>query len=187
MPSSPDRPANALAGILLLARFRADGFACFAATPAAFLNSLAPLLGIAIVAGLRSFLSGSPRLIALHLLTSAVALLAPPVITHFLARLWQREALWLRYAVAFNWCQTGITLLSVVLILAFGTGGGMRGLDGLFALLGGIFMYWVALCWFLVWRGLAVTPSRAALAVVTTNLLTGILVVGPQVLAMGGR
>ena len=36
-------------------------------------------------------------------------MLAPAAVSHALARWWGREARWLRYAIAFNWCQWVIT------------------------------------------------------------------------------
>ena len=172
---------GALHGITLLARFRAEGFAAFAATPAGFMNSLAPLIGIALVAGARPLLSGSARLLVMHVLTSAVALLAPAAVSQMIARMWRREGEWLRYAVAYNWCQLGVTLLSVLLILVFMVTGGEQG-----ALVGailGVLCYWLALSWFMLWRGLALSRWRATLALILLNLATGLLLIlGPRLL-----
>lgn len=181
-----------LHGILLLARFNAEGFRLFAATPLGFMNSLAPMLGISVVAGLRPLLAGNWRGLAVHVLTSAIALLGPPVLSHLLARAWKREAAWMGYAVAFNWCQSVVTLVAVLLILVFAVGGGVsRSGDGagLLAAVAGVMVYWMVLCWFMARRGLGVGRAKAVLAVIVVNMGTGALVMGPSMLmgAMAGR
>ncbi len=176
---------RALTGILLLARFRAEGFSYFTVTPLGFMNSLAPLLAIGVVAGFRPLISGSFHAVLLHMLTSLVALLAPAVISHFLARIWGRDVIWLRYAVAFNWCQSAITLLTVIAILVTASGGKPGGMDMFVAVVGGILIYWLGLCWFMAWRGLEISRGKAVLAVLATNFGTGLLVLGPQMLALG--
>jgi hypothetical protein len=172
---------GALHGITLLARFRAEGFAAFTATPSGFMNSLAPLIGIAMVAGLRPLLSGSPRLLVMHLLTTIVALLAPAAISHAIARMWGREAQWLRYAVAYNWCQLAVTLLSVLLILIFMVTGGQP--ESLIGAILGVLCYWLTLSWFMLWRGLGLSRWRATLALVVLNMASGALILGPRLLA----
>jgi hypothetical protein len=177
-----------LHGILLLARFRAEGFAQFTATPLGFMNSMAPMLGITVVAALRPLLAGNMRALALHLLTSVIALLGPPVLSHLLARAWKREEAWLRYVVAFNWCQAVVTLVTVVLILMLAVGGGVTRTGdgaGIIAAVAGVLIYWIGLCWFMAWRGLGLGKLRSVLAVIVINVGTGVLVMGPQLLIAG--
>jgi hypothetical protein len=174
-----------LKGILLLARFRAEGLACFTATPAAFMNSLAPMMGISLVAGLPALVSGELRLFALHVLTSAIALLCPPVISQLLAGAWRREAAWLRYAVAYNWCQTAVTLATMVVVFGFIAGGGQGTLAGMMAAIVTLLLYWLAVGWFLARRGLNLSGGKAALAVLAINAGTGLAVLGPQLASMG--
>ena len=181
-----------LNGILLLVRFNAEGFRLFTATPLGFMNSLAPMLGISVVAGMRPLLSGNWRALVLHVLTTAIALLAPPVLSHVLARAWKREAVWMRYAVAFNWCQAVVTLVTVVLVLMLAAGGGVSRSGegaGVLAAVAAVVVYWLVLCWFMAWRGLGVGGFKAVLAVVVINMGTGALVMGPSLVlgAMGGR
>ncbi len=181
-----------LNGILLLARFNAEGFRLFAATPLGFMNSLAPMLGISVVTGLRPLLAGNWRALAVHVLTSAIALLGPPVLSHVLARAWRREALWMGYVVAFNWCQAVVTLVTVALILVLAVGGGVsRAGDGagLLAAVAAVLVYWIVLCWFMAWRGLGVSKLKAVLAVIVINMGTGALVMGPPLVlaALTGR
>lgn len=184
--------SQVLNGILLLARFNAEGFRLFTATPLGFMNSLAPMLAISVVAGLRPLLAGNWRALAVHVLTSAIALLGPPVLSHMLARAWKREALWMGYVVAFNWCQAVVTLVTVVLILVLAAGGGLSrpgdGAGGL-AAVAAVLVYWMVLCWFMAWRGLGVGKLKAVLAVIVINMGTGALVMGPALVlgAMAGR
>lgn len=170
---------GALNGVLLLVRFRPEGFASFAATPQGFMNSLAPMLAIAAVGAL---LSGSVPKAALQILMGLVALLTPAVISHFLARAWGREAVWLRYAVAFNWCQTTVNLLML------GATGAMEfGSNGFKLVAVGILAYVLGLYWFLMRQGLGVSPTRAALGVLTTTLASGLLLFGPLIIAVSLR
>jgi hypothetical protein len=175
-----------LTGLLLLARFKAAGFASFVATPQGFVNSLTPLLAIGLIAGIRPLLAGSLRAVLLHLLTMLVALLAPAVISHLLSRLWHRESRWLHYIVAFNWCQSAITLLLMLVILAT-IGGPGQPQEAMLGAVACILAYWLALCWFMLWRGLDIGRGKAAFAVLATNLGTGLLVLLPQWLAEGLR
>jgi hypothetical protein len=176
-----------LRGILLLIRFRAEGFACFAATPAAFLNSLAPMAGVSLVAALPALIGGHPRIFALDLLTSAIALLSPPVISQLLARAWGREPRWLRYAIAYNWCQTAVTLTTIVVVIIFASGGGQAMLAPIVTVTAMLLLYWLAMSWFLAREGLAISGGQAALTVLAINIGTGLAVIGPQIASLGWR
>ncbi len=172
-----------IAGILLLARFRAEGFAAFGATTLAFMNSLAPMLAITLVTSLRPLLAGNARQLGLHVMTSLIALLGPAVLSQLLAKLWKREALWLRYIVAFNWCQSVITLVTVVLILLLAAGGNLaEGMGGLVAAIAAVLIYWIAMCWFMARHGLEIGKLKAVLAVIVINVGTGLLMLGPQII-----
>lgn len=174
---------GALNGLLLLARFRAEGFGYFAATPQAFLNSLTPLLALTLVAAMRPLLAGAFRLVLLQLLTTAVALLTPAVLSHLLASVWKREAHWLRYAVAYNWCHAAVTLLMALAVL--GASGGTAIRDGMLALAGLVLAYWIGVAWFLFRRGLDISGGKAVLAVLATHFGTGVLILLPHFLAAG--
>ena len=178
---------SALGGVLQLARFRAEGFGYFQATPQGFVNSLAPLVAVAVVAGFQPLLQGTPYDFMVHILTSAVALLAPPVISHVLARAWGREGAWLRYAVAFNWCQTAIVIVTVGVVLLTVLSRPSQPVAAMLGVVGGVVCYWLALCWFMVWRGLGVSGAMAVLGVIAINIGTGILVRGPSMLVMGAE
>ncbi|OJY78412.1 MAG: hypothetical protein BGP12_00790 [Rhodospirillales bacterium 70-18] len=171
-------------GLLLLATFRAAGLAEFAATRQAFLNSFAPLIAFPLVGGLLMLGSGGGLTALGDLLATAVALLAPPVLSHAFAVAWKREALWLRYAVAFNWCQWAVPLAAIPVLVGVGVliQGGMptgTAVPLAMLLLAG---YGLALQWFLARRGLDLPRWRATLLVLAMNVATGLLVIGPRLL-----
>ena len=175
-------------GVLLLARGRADGLRQFGDTPPAFLASLAPLIAFPLVgAGLMLAQGqGLPALTAL--LSTLCALLAPPVLSYELARLWRREGQWLRFATAFNWCQWAIPMLAAVLltlvypVLAEAAGTETAGIVVIAAVAG----YALWLHWFLARHALMLSGLRAALLVLLANLGTVLLVLGPRLLVAGG-
>ena len=181
----PARRTSVWLGIARLARFRADGLEQFGHTPQAFLNSLAPLLAFPLVSGLMTMLGGEGHYAVLNVLVSVIALLAPAVISYYFTVAWHREVLWLRYAIAFNWCEAAVMLTAVLMLLL--PGSAMEAnhavwtgvLSAVVLLLG----YWLVLHWFLVRRGLHVSVSRAVLLVVAVNIGTGLLVKGPSLLA----
>jgi hypothetical protein len=182
---SAPRP-SVLRGIVRLAQFRADGFAEFTPSRAAFLNSLAPLIAFPLV-GAGLMLAGGGGVAALSdLLATAVALLGPPVISFALAAAWGRESAWLRYAVAFNWCQWTLPVVAVLLLMALGMLMRVTGIGqsvGAVVFLLGLLGYGLGLHWFLARRGLGLSGGRAAAFVVAVNLGTGLLVLGPRMLA----
>ncbi|HEX3405465.1 MAG TPA: hypothetical protein VHT74_34585, partial [Acetobacteraceae bacterium] len=98
-------------GIMRLARGRADGMLQFGTTREAFLSSLAPLIAFPLVGGVLMLLGGGGFTALSDLFATLCALVAPPVLSFEVARLWGRQAAWLRFATAFNWCQWAIPVL----------------------------------------------------------------------------
>ncbi len=184
----PPRPAretpNVLLGVLLLARGRADGFAAFGDSPQAFLASLAPLIAFPLVGGGLLLFGGDGLPALADMLATFCALLAPPVVSWWLARLWRREPRWLRFATAFNWCQWAIPaaaalmLLAVAALMAVGLPNQVAGVAVVFGMVG----YGLWLHWFLARRGLDLPPGKAVLFVLAVNLATVAVVVGPRLL-----
>jgi hypothetical protein len=172
-------------GLLLLARFRPEGFGGFLATPLAFLNSLAPLAALALVFAIRPLLSGSLRALALHVSTALIALLAPAAISHLLARLWDREGPWLRYSVAYNWCHAAVTMLTLPAVSGALAGASPALRNAMTLATTGLLLYWFALAWFLARRGLGISGGRAVLTVLAVHFGTGVLLLGPAMLAAG--
>jgi hypothetical protein len=192
----PPRPGNILLGVLMLARGRADGLHQFGYTVQAFLSSLAPLVAFPLVGYLLLALGGNGggggqppgELGALaDLLGTLCALLAPAVLSFELARLWRREALWLRYATALNWTQWAIPLLASVLLLLvyplLAASASAQVALGLIGLAIGGYALW--LHWFVARHGLALSRGRAVLLVLVVNLVSAVLVLGPRLLMLG--
>jgi hypothetical protein len=176
---------SVMLGIMRLARGRADGLGQFGATRDAFLVSLAPLIAFPLVGGVLMLLGGGGLDALSELLATLCALLAPPVLSYEVARLWGREAAWLRFATAFNWCQWVIPVIGSVLLLVLGIliGLGMpRGLGRVVAVLG-VVAYGLWLHWFVARHGLGLSVLRAGLMVLGVNIVTVIIVLGPRMLA----
>jgi hypothetical protein len=176
-----------LHGIRRLAVFQADGFLSFKATPQALLSSLAPLVAFPLVGGLGELAQGNVATALSDLLATAVALLTPLVVSEFLATRWGSGRMWLRYAVASNWCQWVLPLGAMVIVIAFWVlaqmglplGSGMVG-----AAIIGLICYGIGLHWFMARRGLGLSRGRATLMVIAADLTTGCLVMLPRVLAV---
>ena len=181
-------------GILLLARGRAEGLREFGYTVQAFLSSLAPLVAFPLVGYLLLALQGGGPArdggeagALADLLGTVCALLAPAVLSFELARVWRREALWLRYATALNWSQWAIPVLASALLLVaypvLAAALSARLALGVVGILIGGYALW--LHWFIARHGLSLSRLRAVILVVTVNLVTGLLVLGPRLLMLG--
>lgn len=192
----PVRRGNVLLGVALLARGRADGLHQFGYTVQAFLSSLAPLVAFPLVGYILVAVQGAGSASGQEpgefgaladLFGALCALLAPAVLSFELARLWRREALWLRYATALNWTQWAIPVLfSVLLLLVYpvlAASVSVRVALGVTGLAIGGYALW--LHWFIARHGLALSRLRAVLLVVIVNLATAVLVFGPRLLMLG--
>jgi hypothetical protein len=171
--------------MLRLARGRVDGLAQFGDTAQAFLSSLAPLLAFPIVGALLLLASGEAEKALATLLVTLVLQLAPPVLSHALARAWGREAAWMRYATAFNWCQWALPLAAMALLIVLQAGMQLGLPEGAadLALVLGLGAYGLWLNWLLARHGLDLSRGRAALLVGLTNLGTVLLAAGPGLIA----
>lgn len=180
---------NVVLGLLRLARFDRRGITSFDTTSEAFLASLAPLLAFPLVGSALLLVRGDGMGALAEFLATLCVLLAPPVLSHLLAIAWQRESDWLRYAVAYNWCQWLIPLAASALLLlaAVLAGAGLPDRIAGFAALGGLAAYALALHWFIARTGLRLSIGRSILLVLGVNLGTGLLVLVPILLAMGSR
>ena len=183
LPGSGTRTAI-LIGILRVARGRASGVALFGDTPAAFGASLAPFIALPLVGAVLMFLQSPGLAPAGDLLSAWCAMLAPAVISWELARRWGREAQWLRYATAFNWCTWAVPMFGFALLLVLGIAAhlGMPPDQVGAALPLGLGIYALWLHWFLARHALALPAGRAGLLVLLVNLGTAILVFGPSLL-----
>ena len=198
--AAPPAPRGNIArGVFLLARGKAEGLGQFAPTRQAFLASLAPMLAFPLVGFLLVLLaSATPSTPAgagaigplegfTDLIGTLCAVLAPPVLSFELARRWQREALWLRYATALDWVQWVIpVLISVLLIGVYPLLAATLSARVALGLVGlAIVGYALWLHWFVARHGLMLSPGRAALLVFLVNLGTALLAFGPRLLALG--
>jgi hypothetical protein len=173
-----------LRGIARLACGRADGLAQFGDTRQAFLASLFPLVAFPVLSELLVAMRGDVPSLT-DLLATLCALLAPPVLSFSIARHWGREALWPRFAIAFNWCQWALPaiafllLLAVSLLISLGLPHEAAGHLWILALI----CYGVWLHWFLARRALHLSAIRAVALVVLVNAATVAMVVGPLLIA----
>ncbi len=181
-------PGSVVLGIVRLARGRADGLRQFGGTREAFLASLAPLIAFPLVGGVLLVLGGGGLAALSDLLAALCALLGPPVLSYEVARLWGKEAAWLRFATAFNWCQWVIPVIGSLLLLVLGilVGLGLPRELGRVGIALGIVAYGLWLHWFVARHGLGLSGLRAVVMVVGVNLATVILVLGPRLLAGNG-
>jgi len=180
------RRSSILRGMLLVARGRADGIDQFSGTSQGFLASLAPLIAFPLAGTLLLLLDGDGASAITNLAATLAVVLAPPVLSFELARLWGRQERWLRFATAFNWCQWLLPMLASVLLLLLGTlsQAGLPENAATGALVLGLGGYALWLHWFLARHGLALSRLRAALLVVGVNFGTALLVLAPRLLAL---
>lgn len=177
---------SVLRGIFRLARFRPEGFAEFAATRQAFLNSLAPLIAFPLVGGLLMLLSGGGGIgVVTDLLATLIALLGPAVISAALAERWHRGEAWLRFGVAFNWAQWAVPLVAIGLLIGVGIlrRMGLGEAQAAIVLLFSIAAYGISLHWFLARHGLGLSRGMATLMVAAINLGTVAMVMAPRIIA----
>jgi hypothetical protein len=174
-----------LTAVLRVARGRKDGIPLFGNSVQAFLTSLAPLIAFPLVgAGLMLLRGGGARPLA-DLLATACALLAPPVLSHQFARLWQREAAWPRFATAFNWCQWALPVVAMLILLLTGflMEAGLSNRAAGIILVLGLAGYGLWLHWFLARHALSLSAGRSALLVLGVNVGTVAVVLGPRLVA----
>lgn len=189
-PAAPGGAANVVVGVLRLATGRADGAARFAGTPQAYLSSLSPLLAFLLVGTALRLLREAPAPVLRDVLAALIALLAPAVLSHLVAVAWRREEGWLRYAVAYNWCQWALLPALLVILVGMGvavaTGMSQVAAGNAALLLLAAYALW--LHWMVSRATLGLTSGRAVLLVLLVNLGTAALVFGPALLTtQGGR
>jgi hypothetical protein len=174
-----------LVGILRIARGRADGIACFGASPQAFLSSLAPLLAFPLVGAILAISSEGLIRALTGLAVTLCALLMPAVLSFELARLWKRQEAWLRFATAFNWCEWILPVVAclVMLPLSLAIAAGMGETAASLVLAGTLAGYGLWLHWFLARKALGLSALRAVTLVILVNLATVVTVMGPCLVA----
>jgi hypothetical protein len=185
MRAKPGR-SNILRGIVLLCRGRAAGLAEIGTGPQDFLTSLAPMIAFPFVGCMLMVSQGREQDGVTDFLATLIAILAPPVISYSIARHWGREERWFRFATAFNWCQWVLPLLGAGLVMISGVlvQAGMPLRSAVILLCCVLLAYAFWLHWFLARHALDLSAGRAVLLVFLVNLMTIILVGGPQLLAL---
>ncbi len=177
---------SVLRGIVLVCRFRREGLAEFDSSRNAFLASLAPLIAFPLVGALMVAQLGLISAAISSFLTSLIALLAPLLISEMFARRWGVGERWLHFAVASNWSQCITPILFGVLRAASWIMvqlGVLPSDDGaLVGLLMVVLIYALAVQWFVVRHGLALSRGQTALLVFGSDLVTGALVMTPTLL-----
>ncbi|MBB2174491.1 hypothetical protein [Gluconacetobacter johannae] len=166
--SLPGGAGNIFRGMLLLGRGRRDGMGCFGATPDAVLTALAPRIALWLVGGLLTIAQAPGGLSGTKVVFSLCLVLAPAVVTHLLARLWGREALWPRYMTAALWCDWLVlfVMLGSVALLAVVLPSGTNTLKAVLLLNGVVLGYNLWLTWFVARVGLALGVWRAIVVVI---------------------
>lgn len=171
-----------LIGAAQLAVGRSAGMARFGDTVPAFMASLAPLLAFPLVGAVFLLMGGSAGDALTTLLLALVAQLTPAVVSHALAVRWGREASWLRYATAFNWCQWAIPAAAFILmvVLQLATAGGLGDEAAGDMLVVALASYALWLHFVLARAGLGLGRGRSVLLVLIVNFVTVVLVLGPR-------
>ncbi|MEI7713597.1 MAG: hypothetical protein WCI94_19340 [Rhodospirillales bacterium] len=174
-PDGQPQKSSVLSGVLRLARGDASGIAMFGHTPGSFLASLVPLAMIPLVSALAAFARGEVYRALTDLAAATCLLLVPAVVSHVLARFWNREAFWLRFVIAYNWCHFGLTVVGFAVLVGIGIAIGAAGAGpsvqasiAVAVLCLGILGYVLWLHWFVARRGLGISSGRAALVVLAT-------------------
>lgn len=172
---------NILRGIFEIATGRPQGLARFGATPRHFLTSLYVLMVVPALSALVMAARRGVDSAAIILLLLACALLAPAVISHFIARAWGREALWLRFITAFNWSRFAIVcvfaLMLVVTAVLIGLGVSRDSAAEFLVMAVSFYSLWLE--WFLARHALRLSGPRAMLMVLGMNVGTFLLLAIP--------
>ena len=181
-PPVPPPFGKVLLGILLVARGRAEGLRQFGDTPQAVLAALTPLVAFLLVGVVLAVIGGNREAVT-DVAGVSVGLLGPLVLSFEVARRWDRARQWRRFATAFCWCQwaaplvLAVVLVVMAILMAAGFSGDAAAGTGVAFLFG----YGLWLNWFLARHALELSRLRAAVIVVIVNVLTVLLILGPQV------
>ncbi len=171
-------------GLLRLALGQKSGIAEFGNTLDSLTASLAPLIAFPLVGAAVAILAGEWELAIIGFLARLCAVLAVQLLIHQFARLWDREALWLRAATALNW-SFWLVIPAVIFAAIIAAIAAAAGLDLIHAKavgLGLILGYMLWLLWFVPRAGLDLSIPRATMLVVVLTLVIFILTASPRLL-----
>lgn len=163
----------------------------FANTGNSLTASMAPLIAFPLVGALLLVMKGDVTDALVSFTAQLCVALAPALITYEFARAWGREAVWLRTASALNWSfwmVLPLLMLAAVLgamLVSLGVHDNIA--EAMMIAVTGCYIMW--LHWFIVRTGLNTGVWQAILLVVVTNIVIGLLALGPDLIdmAMGGK
>jgi Ni,Fe-hydrogenase I cytochrome b subunit len=177
---------NAARGLMLLAYGNPEGFTEFGSDPAAYLASLAPLVGFLLVYGGQVMITDTPMKGAAAFLAYLISLLAPPVLAEPFCRRWDRLGAWGLYANMLNWAQIlliGAALVAVLVAMLLVAAGLELNVAAAAAGLG-VLIYAAWLQWFTARCTLDLTRWQTVKLLLATQLGTGVLIVVPSLVGM---
>lgn len=175
-----------LRGIAKLARGNKTGFAEFGTTAEAFSASLAPLIAFPLVGAVITAVTGDWKMALLGFVSQLCMVLVIPVLTYEFSRLLGQQSLWLRTAIAQNWCYwlvlpasfVAILVGSLVVPLGVGAQASLLGALGV----AGLYLLWNR--WFIFKAGLDIHGGWAALIVLATIICSGLFMLLPLLVGM---
>ncbi len=189
MTIRPGRRAGSevLRGMGELARLQGRGVLRFSGTREGFLASLAALFLFVLASDVLQPWGGTVLAMLSLLLRGVVGLLAPLVLSELIARAFRRQALWLRYATAFNWTRWVMiaALLAAQVLIGLLIGGGLDPRLAVAIGIGAVGVYGAVLDWLIARSGLQLSFWQAVLLVVVVDIGSGVLVLLPEL--FGGR
>lgn len=170
----PGNGRKILQGMLLLASGRREGILNFSSTPDAFGAALAPQLAFLLVGAFQVLLVTNKVMGLTKVLLSLCTILLPAVVTHFYAKRWARDALWLRYITAATWSNWVVLLVTLVATLLAGLlfPTVLEQPGFLKALVVGAALYEMWLQWFIARAGLGISGLRAFVLYASVMLAT---------------
>jgi hypothetical protein len=182
------QPGNVLKGVFLLARGRAAGLEEFGNSTNALAAAAAPLVAFPLVGSVLLAVNGDPKVAVLAFISRMCVVMALALVTYEFAHRLRHDETWLRTATALYW-------ILVPLLLIAGVCGALLVSAGLNEMLAekimigvmGAYMLWYH--WFTVRNGLRLGIWAAVALVVITNIVVGLLALGPDLIdmAMSGQ
>jgi len=185
------QPGNVLKGVFLLARGRAAGLEEFGNSTNALAAAAAPLVAFPLVGSVLLAVNGDPKVAILAFISRMCVVMAMALVTYEFAHRLHRDETWLRTATALYWSFW----ILVPLLLIAGVCGALLVSAGLKEILAekimigvmGVYMLWYH--WFTVRNGLRLGLWAAVGLVAITNVVVGLLALGPDLIdmAMNGQ
>ncbi len=171
-----------LRGLWRLTRLDRAGIGEFGGTLDHFYTSLAPLIAFPLAGALLAALQGDWRVASIGLLSRLVAVLALPAIIYEFARLFGREAYWLRAATILNWSfwmfLPALLLASLIGGIIVQAGQNMQVGEGVTLLLAGIYMLFFRV--FALSAALGLRAWQALLIVLASSIAISLALTLPE-------